>query len=241
MHRTATALALTSALVLTAACGGGEEGDGDDRARTIDAPASAEPAELEGDGGKTLSEAELQAALLTVQDVPTGYTLDTAAAEEDDDDSTTEGGSEECSARFEALGEADDKDVSAEAEVSFEGPSLGTVLEQGLESYEDEDVPKQRFEDVLEVLSDCPTFSSTENGETTDFTVSSLSFPKLGDDTIALNLKVKTSEFDAVANLVVVRLGRNVMSVTQGGLTADVAALEQATRKGLEKLTVATG
>lgn len=240
MHRTATALALTSTLVLTAACGGGEEGNSDDRARTIDAPASAEPAEPEGDGEKTLNEAELQAALLTVQDVPTGYTLDTAAAEEDDD-STTDGGSEECSARFEALGEADDKDVSAEAEVSFEGPSLGTVLEQGLESYEDEDVPKQRFEDVLEVLSDCPTFSSTENGETTDFTVSSLSFPKLGDDTIALNLKVKTSEFDAVANLVVVRLGRNVMSVTQGGLTADVAVLEQATRKGLEKLAAATG
>jgi hypothetical protein len=131
--------------------------------------------------------------------------------------------------------------VSAEAEASFEG-GLGVILEQGLESYENEDVPQQRFDDVIAVLNECPTFSDTDaSGEKTEFSVSSLSFPKLGDDTVALNIKVKTADFDGAINFAVVRLGRNVMSVAQGGLTADAAVLEQVTRKGLDKLAAVAG
>lgn len=238
MRRVPSALSI-AVLLLVPACGGSEGSSEDNRARTIEvAPTSAAP-EPEGDGEKTLTEAELQAALLTVQDLPTGYTV--GASDEEEEDRSTAGGSDECSAKFEALGEADEQDVSAEAEASFEGPSLGTILEQGLESYEDEDVPQQRFDDVLAVLSECPTFSDTDDaGSKTDYTVSSLSFPKMGDDTIALNIKVATSEFDGTVNFVVVRLGRNVMSVAQGGLTADVPTLELAVTKGLAKLAAAT-
>lgn len=236
MRRAPAALSLAS-LLFVGACGGSDD-TGEDRARTIDAPATSAAAEPEGDGDKTLTEAELKAALLTVQDLPTGYSV---GESEEDEDSTVDAGSDECSEKYEALGEADEKDVSAEAEASFEGPSLGTILEQGLESYEDEDVPEQRFDDVLAVLNECPSFTDTdEAGEKTEFTVSSLSFPKMGDDTVALNIKVKTSEFQGVVNFVVVRLGRNVMSVAQGGLTADVAALEQAVTKGLAKLGAAS-
>lgn len=238
MPRIPTALSI-AVLLLATACGGSDDSSEDNRARTIEvAPSSAAP-EPEGDGEKTLTEAELKAALLTVQDLPTGYTVGTT--DDEGEDTTTDGGSEECSEKFEALGEADKQDVSAEAEANFEGPSLGTILEQGLESYEDEDVPQQRFDDVLAVLSECPTFSDTdETGAKTDFTVSSLSFPKMGDDTIALNIKVATADFNGSVNFVVVRLGRNVMSIAQGGLTADVPTLEQAVTKGLEKLAAAT-
>lgn len=234
------AAVLVPLAVLAASCGGSDDSDGDERARTIEAPESEAPKEPEGGGGggdKTLSEAELKAALLTVQDLPTGYTLDTSPDEDDDE---TQGSSEECSDRFEALTEAEEQDDTTEAEVSFEG-GLGVVLEQGLESYPDEEIPAERFDQVVEVLNDCPSFTSTEaDGTNTEFTISPLSFPKLGDDTIALNIKVKTSEFDGVLNFAVVRLGRNVMSIGQGGLTADAAVLEQVARKGLEKLAGAS-
>ena len=239
MRRVTTSLALAGLLTL-AACGG-DSGGSDDRAATVDAPPAGTPAKPAEDSGRgdALTEAELKPALLTVQDLPTGYTV--GESSEDEDDSEASGASDGCSAKYKALGDADETDVSAEAEASFEGPSLGTVLEHGLESYEDEDVPEQRFKDVLSVLNDCPTFSETDDtGAKTDFTVSALSFPKKGDETVALNIKVKTADFDGVLNFVVVRIGRNVMSIAQGGLTADIAALEQAVNKGVEKLTAAS-
>jgi uncharacterized circularly permuted ATP-grasp superfamily protein len=57
---------------------------------------------------------------------------------------------------------------------------------------------------------------------------------------VALNIKVATADFNGSLNFVVVRLGRNVMSVAQGGLTADVPTLEQAVTKGMQKLAAAT-
>jgi hypothetical protein len=238
MRRTLATVALCS-LVL-AGCGG-DDGVDDDRARTLTAPSptAAEDA-AEGTGGKSLTEAELKAALLTVQELPTGYTLDTSP-DDDDDDGDVDGASKECSDRFKALSEANDADKSSEAEVSFEG-GFGVILEQSLESYEDDDVVEERFDQFVEVLNDCPTFTQTdEEGGKTEFTIGPLSFPKLGDDTIALNIKFATSDFNGALNLVTVRLGRNVMSVTQGGLTADAAVLEEVARTGLNKLAAATG
>lgn len=229
---TTTLLALT----ISACGGGGGDAGEDERARTVTVPSSA-AAEPEGND-KTLTEAQLQAALLTVPELPTGYTA--AAEEQDDDDGETTGTSDECSSKFEQLGEAEGQE-SASAEASFEG-GFGVVLEEGLESYEDEDTVQQRFDDVVEVLSQCQAFSSTDDaGVTTDFTIGALSFPKLGDDTVALAVTGKTPDISVSFNFVVVRLGRNVMSMAQGGLTTDPAALEQVARKGLEKLAAASG
>ncbi|MBW3648756.1 MAG: hypothetical protein KY440_13475 [Actinobacteria bacterium] len=234
-------LALCLALPL-AACGGGDE-----RARTVEgaaspssaASASAAPVEVEGDGDKTLTEAQLKMALLTVTDLPTGYRLGTV--EEDDDSKTTgTGASDECSDKFKRLSDAEGTEA-AKAEAAFEGGGFGTILEQSLESYEDEDVVQDRFDDVVEVLSECKTFSDTDKkGVKTDFTVGPLSFPKLGDDTVALAITGKSPDFTISLNVVIVRLGRNVMIVGQGGFATDVPALEQAVNKGFEKLAAAT-
>jgi hypothetical protein len=237
--RTRLAAALIPLFLVTAACGGGEEGG--DRARTIDAPPSAAPAEPEGDGDKTLSQAQLQAALLTVQDLPTGYTLDTAASDEDEDeDEDLNPASDDCAARFEALDESN-VEPAAEAAVDFEG-GFGVVLQQELSSYEDEKDLSEAFEEFATLASDCPSFKDTDadTGETTEFTLGSLSFPKLGDDTLAFAVSIKTPDFEGKLNLVIVQLGRNIMYIGQGGLSADAAVLEQAARTGLQKLAAAT-
>lgn len=233
----------TSAMVLSLALAGCGGDGADDRATTItpktDGAASSAAAAPEGDGDKTLTAAQVKSALLTVQDLPTGYSVDTSPEEESEDDITNSDDAD-CVAKFKGLNDADNEDQSEQAKASFTGPGLGTVLEQGIESFDDEEVPEKRLKDVVEVLSDCPTFSSTEDGVKSDFSVSSLSFPKLGDDTVSLALTVKTPEVSVGLNIVLVRLGRNVMSVTQGGLATDVVALEQASRKGLDRLAAAT-
>lgn len=103
------ALALVLALTLTG-CGGGD--DSDDRARTIAVPSSAAAEEPEGNGDKTLTEAQLEAALLTVPELPTGYT---AAADDEDeaDDGDTTSPDADCAERFEELGEAEGSGVAS--------------------------------------------------------------------------------------------------------------------------------
>jgi hypothetical protein len=234
MSATRTITAVTTALVLSlAGCSGG---DGDDRARTVTPATTAPTEEINGGGEEALTEAQLKAALLTVADLPTGYT---AAADddedEDEDDSKTTGEDAECSERFAALDASEDQAV-ATADADFEG-GFGVILEQDLSSFDDEDALKDSVDNVVDVLSDCPSFTDTDDeGVTTEFTIGQLSFPKLGDDTVALAVTGKSQDFDIRANLVVVRLGRNLMIVTQGGLTVDPAALEKATRTGLQKL-----
>lgn len=231
--RYAAALAMSLTMV-TVGCGGGDSASDGDRARTIQAPENEAPADLKSDGDKTLTEAQLKSALLTVPDLPTGYKAGTV----EQDDSETDAGNDECAKKFDALDEGSD-DEAAKAEASFEG-GFGIVLEQSLKSYEDED--QAQFGDIIEVLSDCPSFTSTDaDGTKTEFKLSALSFPKLGDDTLALALTGKTPDFAIVLNLVIVRLGRNVIFVSQGGLTADAAVLEQVTRKGLDKLATVAG
>lgn len=232
--RTLPAMALSLAL---AACGGGEDGSDGDRARTIAVPNSSAAEAPEEGGEETLTEAQLEAALLTVPDLPTGYTAAANDGEDDADDGDAAGANAECSERFEALGDAEGS--VADAEANFEG-GLGVVLEQTLESFEDEDVLAQRFDDVVDVLSDCPSFITTDDtGATTELNISALSFPKLGDDTVALAVAGKSGGFDLRLNLVLVRLGRNAMNLAQGGLTADAAVLEQVARTGLDKLAAA--
>ena len=82
---------------------------------------------------------------------------------------------------------------------------------------------KQRFDDVVEVLSECKSFTSTaEDRGKTELAVGALSFPKLGDDTIALAVTGKTADVEIALNIVTARLGRDVMTASHGGLTADV-------------------
>jgi hypothetical protein len=219
-------------LLLATACSGD---DGDERASTVDPPQSSsgpadEPAQLpEG----VLSQEQLEQALLTVTDLPTGYTQGDPGR---DDDTPTQSDDPECAARFDAV-DASGKQAVTTAEASFEGPGLGTLLEQSLASFDDEARLRERLTTVTELLSECPAFTMTDaGGVESTVSISPLSFPALGDETVALGLAIETPQLPLRLNLVVTRVGNHLQTVYQGGLAADAAALEQAARKGTEKL-----
>lgn len=232
---------LLAACLSTAACGAERE----DRAVTVNptiaatGQAAAEPtgqAAPEVDGDVTLTQEQLTVALLTVQELPTGYSA--AASSDDDDDTATTGADDECSTKFAQLSAAEGTEAAG-AEAAFEG-GFGIVLEQSLESYEDSGELEQRFADVADVLSECPTFTDTDaDGTVTDLQVSALSFPNLGDRTLALALTGVTEDLTVRLNIVIVQLGNHAMYLAQGGLAADAAVLEQAGRVGAAKLAAA--
>jgi hypothetical protein len=67
-----------------------------------------------------------------------------------------------------------------------------------------------------------------------------LSFPNLGDQTLAVRMNLKIDGLEAVSDLVVVAVGHNIVSFSTSGFsTMKGAELEQLTRAGMSKLAAA--
>lgn len=220
-------------------CGGSSAGN--DRATTIapkgtsgaSAPKALKPSD------KTLTEAQLKAALITVADVPTGYKAMPPSLTQDDSRAFAPGS---CGARFQALSSKHNSDAGPKAqEAKFQGPGLGTLLSESADSYKSASDIKARANQFVAVVNDCPNFTTTNaKGEKVDFTLSALSFPKLGDQTVSFGLSGKTSTLTVQLDVVFVRVGNSAAFFQQGGLATDAAALESGARAGVAKLQKAT-
>lgn len=170
-------LALGLVAILAVSCGGSEE-----QAQTIS------PTTVEGSTTTTEPEQEvgdLQQKLLTVADLPTGYSLEPPEDEEED-----EGPSEFCEGA--SLELAEEFGATQEAEVSFakgEASLAGAAfLGQTLGEYSDDNADRA-FDHAVEVFQGCQEFETTqEDGTTFKGTLSPLSFSKFGDETFAIHL-----------------------------------------------------
>lgn len=247
--RTAIALSATAALLLTA-CGA----ERDDRAVTVErtdtatagTAATADPtqetastetvaAEPEPAAGRSLTQEQLHQALPAVTDLPTGWSVvaDGDDAADEDVDSTVS--PPECQVVFDALGERDAEPVS-EAAVDFGRGELGPFLDVSIASYE-EPVEPGRLQAAAEALSTCPDFTVEDPEQTVTFSASALSFPNLGDETLAIRLSGEVDDFDVSADQVLVVVGANVVSLTSLSiLDNDPAALEAAARAAVDGL-----
>jgi len=226
------AAAVVLALVLTAACGGdGGEGGGSGR----------DPGK-EGAAGrdKTLTQAQLESALLTLPDFPTGWEVNKQTEAAEDEVSVSPGADSECLQKYKNLSSSEKEGSAAVAVANFNAPDGRGGVGQLLKSYEtDADLEKQ-FEDAAKLVADCQTISSIDkDGARTDLTVGALSLPKLGDDSASFALNGKSSGIDIGINYAVVRVGRTVTVLFHAGFainTADTAVLEEAAKKAVTKL-----
>jgi len=217
-----------------------------DRATTLSgspaptASASAS-ASQERTGGGTLDAAQVSSALPVVTDLPTGWTTDpakTALGEsaEDDDDTVAP---PSCRAVFDRLDRKGAPAATAEASAGFTKGGLGPFLGVKISSFAS-DVPAGTLSAVARALDQCPTFSVVDDKDgAVTFTATPLSFPRLGDETLAFRLSATLDNTPFTSDLVVVRVGRTTVTVTQIGLSAtgtDPAAGEQAARTAVRKL-----
>jgi len=233
MKRVAVALMV---LLPLAGCGGSSSSD---RAKTITpgAGSTSATASAPAAAGKALTAAQLKAALITVADLPTGYKVDPDPS--DDDNSKTTSDNPECQKRFEALDAKDSTAPSAEAD--FVGTSAGSVLQTKLIAASSEAEAKKKLSDFAVLLSDCPKLTLNDEDGKTEVTFSALSFPNLGDETLALGAEIKNAGFEAQGNYVISRVGQHVALILEGGLSTDIKALESAARAQVGKLVTAVG
>jgi hypothetical protein len=231
-------IAALCAAVLLAAC----SGSGDDRAQTVPAPtttaANGAPAETANSSDTAppseaapadvkLTKAQIKKALLTINDMPTGYSIDSS---NDDDDDTPSG----CKP-LDSLPDTDQYPDSAE--INFTKGSFGPFVGEGITALPEGQAHKLLGE-LADALSKCSTFSSkNDDGTTTKATLQPLSFPKLGDETFAVRLAMDAEGFPLTLDLVVVRSGSNLLLIDNAGIgTVDSSVTESVTRKAVKKL-----
>jgi hypothetical protein len=216
---------LTMVLVVAlAGCGA----DRPERADTVRGPTPTFQEDVEE--AVALTQRQLESALLTVEDMPTGWSVDTS--EDSDSEDVVEPA--ECGALFETLDKA--PDPVAKAEAAFTAGGLGPFLEHGVTSFEESTA--DQLDLVVDTLNQCPEFSSTDaEGVTTEFTTAPLSFPNLGDRTLALRFQGSTGGIDVVVDALFIAIGSNGISIVVGGLVPmEGQELESIATTAVEKL-----
>lgn len=211
-----------------------------------DAPAASESAPASSDSdpakvsGDALSQAEARAALLTVQEMPTGWSKDANSKESDTD---TKVSPASCQKEFDAMdAKAGDDKPASKARVTFtQGGMAGPTLEMSVESY-----AKERRDDwakdATKLLTKCSHLTLTDpDGTRASVDFVPMSFPNLGERTVALRMKVKTQGIEAVADLVAVATGHTMTSFATAGLQpVPGTTLEKIARSGMAKLAAAS-
>jgi hypothetical protein len=229
MKPTGLALALAVSLLLTACGSDGPESNAEAGNAGAEQSAAAPAPE-------PLTQAELQAALVTLDDLPTGYSPDEVS--EDDDDTEFESENPECQDRYDLLEDFGD-DADVEAEVAF-AQEPATSLEQswGAYSASGEELSAQ-LAAIESVVTECSQgrILSTDGTPPLDVTFTPISFPQLGDDSFAMNGKVSSDGITVALTFAFVRVGQNVQAVFQGGLgQSDPELVAKVARLGVERL-----
>lgn len=193
-----------------------------------------------------LTRADLVAALLRVDDLPTGYTLQPSTdTPPDENDTGGQGaGTEPCSDVFNQLrgGEpALSSIAAATAEVEFSKGDDGPFLQQGLLSSDNRAGLRSAVEAFHQLPAVCGEF--TQNDEQGSFTMrlTPAQFPTLGDDTVAVKLDATgRSELSNVAlggYLVLIRVGATICILIHFGIPGvDVAETEKVARAAVARL-----
>lgn len=229
-------------LVLALALVAGSCGDDDDQARTVDvtttttgaseapdgtATESAETAETATTTTEASASSAMDSVVVTLQDLPTGWTASTPEDDDEDDDEICDGQDP-----FNAV------EPVEEAESNFEQGSFGPFLSSIAGRYAGTDEAQGVLDAVADAVDQCQTFTDVdEDGNETTYTFAALSFPKLGDDTYAARLSATTPFGPLALDFAFARDGDAVVAIINGGLgAADTALTESMLRLMVERL-----
>lgn len=211
------------AAVFGVSCGG-DEGRGD-RAATVETTRTTEEPHSTAttravETEDTPTEADLRAALLAVEDLPTGFTAQ--AADEGEDDGAS------CGEDLEETNPA-----AAKAAASFAGGMLGPFVQEELLAYEPDEAEAVMARGIASVRA-CQGYTDDQGQK---FNLSPLSFPDLGDETFAARLDVDGPSLDLVADVVVLRQDDVIAFLFHAStLPVDSVLTERLARTALAKL-----
>jgi len=218
---------LLGAVLLLSACGADS---GDERAETVGSTSANAGGSATKSKTFRLNQEQVNAALLTVSDMPTGFTSSA---------STEEGSKSESLSGCAALDALDTtKDPGVKAKAAFKQSDFGPFISEDIAVQIDK--AKENYDRFASAIKTCAAFDSpNDDGEITKFTLAALSFPNLGDETFALKAS-GTAMFPVSLDIAVVRLGDTLIFISNGGIgSADSVVTESVTRKAVEKVKAA--
>lgn len=174
--------------------------------------ATGEPTQAPLADASNIDQAALFAGLLTINDMPTGWTGTAPVFEPRTPGGTYNSFCTQLPARS-----------TAAAYVDFERSALGPFLSHSIVVYPDSADARAAFDDLITAAQDCSQFTDS-SGSTN--TLSPLSFPSLGEDTFAVRSS-GTVEMDAIYILV----DNVLINIRHGGLGAVDSALTEASAR----------
>lgn len=193
----------------------------------------------DGELGEPLTREQIDAALLRVQDLPSGWSKQ---KNEPDDESEDTIEPRRCQEVIEALDEGFEAEPAHEGETTFnKGGPFGTTFVHSIATYE-EQIDPDAAQEIADAFGSCPEFTSTDaEGTKSDISVSPMSFDNLGDQTLAFAMTVNSEGFEVSLNIAMVFKGHNISTFFSGGITgADGAELEKLARSGMKRLESAS-
>lgn len=197
MKSVLAALAVASALVL-AACGPSSPEVDPQKYGTV----------VEEAPRKLLSEDQIEKALLTVKDLPDGWSVSPAPDPAGGSEVRRDSSYPACKKLTKTLD--DDISASGTGDVYFSRSENGPFLSQSVLSRPKREVVKE-MKSLRKVLADCPSYTETAQGMTITYQPSSMAFPKLGDDTVALRLRSSSGGQVIDVPMVIIRVGRTLV------------------------------
>lgn len=154
---------------------------------------------------EALAQERIDAALMSLDDMPAGWSPGVGDEDEGDDDGLQLCG--DTSPR-----PADEFSAVAGAQAEFQQAELGPYYFQSIAAFEG-DLAAQAMEFFRELMADCPDWEETdEDGTTLAYSVSPMSFGTYGDETFALRITASgVPLFGSLqADMALIRYGRFV-------------------------------
>jgi hypothetical protein len=177
---------------------------------------------------------ELEALLLTVDDLPTGWAIESFGTFSDGGDDDGDG--DECGSDIiPGLGDVDDNPTaSVDFSSGGELPEIN-LFSQLIIDVGDGDAAEQFIEAVPEVLSECPLTVDDEGAETS---VSEMSFPDLGDASIAYEISVSAEDvpFTLTGAFAMIAVGDRITVLFGLGEGAEGEFLEEVATTAVDRL-----
>lgn len=227
-------LAIVALFVMLAACSGGGSGKAKPVTTTTtrSTTTTTKPA-------KQFTPAELQAAQLTVQDFPVGWSVD---PQQPDPKSQTGGmcNGPSFGARAQTSGSTTEVDTAF-----VKDPAVGPQVLDSLVAFPDVEKAKGFMLATQQAIAACPQYTTPAPGSPNGaqkITVSQLSFPNAADETIAARQASDGAGSVATnADIAYVRLGNVVVCMAYQSVGTDTAALQGFTGKQIDKLRPLVG
>ena len=179
-----------------------------------------------------LSKRELNQALLTLRDLPAGYSKTPGP-------NSSDTGSDSCPQADKVF----NKETAAEADAAFQRSALGTILFETIAQQRPGTAPLTMTQARRVLLKTCSSFTfKDKDGTTVSGRFQPEAFPRLGDETIAVSITLhsKGSRLNLAVrgDYVAVRTGDVITAVGQFGLaqTPSMTTFERLTRRAVAKV-----